>query len=91
MLQIIIDEIKVPVVVDAGIGRPSQACEAMEMGADACLVNTAIASAADPVAMAGAFAAAIKAGRDAWHAGLGAMRTYAAASSPLTGFLYEQE
>jgi thiazole synthase len=91
MLQIIIDEINVPVVVDAGIGRPSQACEAMEMGADACLVNTAIASAADPVAMAGAFAAAIRAGRDAWHAGLGAKRTTAAASSPLTGFLYEQE
>ncbi len=91
MLQIIIDEINVPVVVDAGIGRPSQACEAMEMGADACLVNTAIACAADPVAMAGAFAAAIRAGRDAWHAGLGAERTTAAASSPLTGFLYEQE
>ncbi|WP_319404971.1 thiazole synthase [uncultured Desulfosarcina sp.] len=91
MLQIIIDEIKVPVVVDAGIGKPSQACEAMEMGADACLVNTAIASAADPVAMARAFAAAIRAGRDAWNAGPGAMRTRAAASSPLTGFLYEQE
>ena len=90
MLQIIIDQIKVPVVIDAGIGRPSQACEAMEMGADACLVNTAIASAADPVAMAGAFASAIKAGRDAWTAGLGAMRTTAAASSPLTGFLNEQ-
>jgi len=91
MLQIIIDEIEVPVVVDAGIGKPSQACEAMEMGADACLVNTAIASAADPVVMAGAFGAAIRAGRDAWKAGPGAMRTSAAASSPLTGFLYEQE
>ncbi|BBO71970.1 thiazole synthase [Desulfosarcina alkanivorans] len=90
MLQIIIDEIKVPVVVDAGIGKPSQACEAMEMGADACLVNTAIASAADPVGMAGAFAAAIRAGRDAWRAGPGAIRSAAAASSPLTGFLYEQ-
>ncbi len=91
MLQIIIDEIKVPVVVDAGIGKPSQACEAMEMGADACLVNTAIASASNPVAMAAAFAAAIRAGRDAWSAGPGALRTSAAASSPLTGFLYEQE
>jgi thiazole synthase len=91
MLQIIIDDIKVPVVVDAGIGKPSQACEAMEMGADACLVNTAIASAADPAAMAGAFAAAVRAGRDAWRAGPGAVRTSAAASSPLTGFLYEQE
>ena len=89
MLQIIIDEIKVPVVVDAGIGKPSQACEAMEMGADACLVNTAIASAADPVAMAGAFAAAIRAGRTAWRAGLGAVGARASASSPLTGFLYE--
>ena len=89
MLQIIIDEIKVPVVVDAGIGKPSQACEAMEMGADACLVNTAIASAANPVIMAGAFAAAIAAGRDAWCAGPGAVRARAAASSPLTGFLYE--
>jgi len=91
MLQIIIDETKVPVIVDAGIGKPSQACEAMEMGADACLVNTAIASAANPVVMAAAFAAAIRAGRDAWRAGPGAIRTSAAASSPLTGFLYEQE
>ncbi len=90
MLQIIIEEIKVPVIVDAGIGKPSQACEAMEMGADACLVNTAIASASDPVAMAGAFAAAIRAGRTAWCAGPGAIQTHAAASSPLTGFLYEE-
>ncbi len=89
MLQIIIEEASVPVVVDAGIGRPSQACEAMEMGADACLVNTAIASAADPVAMAGSFARAIRAGREAWRAGPGAVGVKAAASSPLTGFLYE--
>ncbi len=89
MLQIIIDEITVPVVVDAGIGRPSQACEAMEMGADACLVNTAIASAGDPVVMAGAFAAAIRAGRAAYHAKTGAVGPRASASSPLTGFLYE--
>jgi thiazole synthase len=91
MLQIIIDEIEVPVVVDAGIGKPSQACEAMEMGADACLVNTAIASAGDPVAMAGAFAGAIRAGRKAFKAGTGAVGREAVASSPLTGFLYEDE
>jgi thiazole synthase len=89
MLRIIIDTIKVPVVVDAGIGKPSQACEAMEMGADACLVNTAIAGAGNPVAMAGAFAAAIRAGREAFLAGTGAVGTHATASSPLTGFLYE--
>lgn len=89
MLQIIIDEVHVPIVVDAGIGKPSQACEAMEMGADACLVNTAIASAGDPVAMASAFATAIRAGRDAWRAGTGAVGSFAQASSPLTGFLYE--
>jgi thiazole synthase len=88
MLQIIIDDIKVPVVVDAGIGKPSQACEAMEMGADACLVNTAIAGASDPVAMAGAFAEAVRAGRRAWQAGLGAVAVQATASSPLTGFLH---
>ena len=63
----------------------------MEMGADACLVNTAIAAAADPVAMAGAFGAAVRAGRKAWRAGPGAIRTKASASSPLTGFLYERE
>jgi thiazole synthase len=89
MLKIIIDSIRVPVVVDAGIGKPSQACEAMEMGADACLVNTAIASAGDPVAMAGAFAAAIRAGRQAFLAGTGVVGTQATASSPLTGFLFE--
>lgn len=89
MLQLIIDDINVPVVVDAGIGKPSQACEAMELGADACLVNTAIASAADPVTMAAAFAAAIRAGRAAWRAGPGAVRAGASASSPLTGFLDE--
>ena len=89
MLKIIIDSIRVPVVVDAGIGKPSQACEAMEMGADACLVNTAIASAGDPVSMAGAFAAAIRAGRKAFLAGTGVVGTQATASSPLTGFLFE--
>ncbi len=90
MIAVLIDEMQVPVVVDAGIGRPSEACEAMEMGADACLVNTGIASARDAVAMAEAFARAVEAGRAAWEAGLGAGRAFdegAAASSPLTGFL----
>ncbi|WP_296303266.1 thiazole synthase [uncultured Desulfovibrio sp.] len=90
MIGILIDELDVPVVVDAGIGRPSQACEAMEMGAAACLVNTAIASSADPVRMAAAFRAAVEAGRNAWLAGAGAVKApgeAAEASSPLTGFL----
>jgi thiazole synthase len=89
MVRILIEEIDVPVIVDAGIGRPSEACEAMEMGADACLVNTAIATAGDPVAMARAFGRAVRAGREAYLAGPGASRAYAAASSPLTGFLGE--
>lgn len=90
MIAVLIDEMKVPVIVDAGIGRPSEACEAMEMGADACLVNTGIASARDAVAMAAAFGQAIAAGRTAFLAGLGGMRAHeegASASSPLTGFL----
>ena len=89
MLRILIDEIDLPIIVDAGIGKPSQACEAMEMGADAVLVNTAIATAADPVAMARAFGEAVRAGRRAYLAGPGAVRELAAASSPLTGFLGE--
>ena len=90
MVGILIEEIDLPIVVDAGIGRPSQACEAMEMGAAACLVNTAIASSSDPVSMARAFGAAVQAGRDAWLAGPGAVKAQgqgAEASSPLTGFL----
>ena len=90
MVGILIEEIDLPIVVDAGIGRPSQACEAMEMGAAACLVNTAIASSSDPVSMARAFGAAVRAGRDAWLAGPGAVKAQgqgAEASSPLTGFL----
>lgn len=90
MIRILIDEIDVPVIVDAGIGRPSQACEAMEMGAAACLVNTAIASASDPVTMAMAFGEAVRAGRRAFLAGPGAEREKASASSPLTGFLYKE-
>ena len=88
-IQILIDEIDLPIIVDAGIGRPSQACEAMEMGADACLVNTAIAVAGNPVEMATAFKEAVIAGRRAYEAGLGIVgqNLIASASSPLTSFL----
>ena len=87
MLEIIIEQSSVPVVVDAGLGAPSQAAEAMEMGADAVLVNTAIAVAGDPVAMAEAFRMATLAGRIAYEAKMGAVRKQAEASSPLTAFL----
>lgn len=86
-LQIIIEQATVPVVVDAGIGAPSHAAEAMEMGASACLVNTAIAVAGNPVEMAVAFKEAVIAGRRAYEAGLGAVADCAEASSPLTSFL----
>jgi thiazole synthase len=96
MLQIIIAESRVPVVIDAGIGAPSHAAEAMEMGADAVLVNTAIAVAGDPVAMGEAFCKAVEAGRSAYESGLGQRGGYGLATSPtenfsiddtLTGFL----
>ena len=87
MIRIIIEQAKVPVVVDAGLGAPSHAAEAMEMGADAVLVNTALADTPDHGKMAAAFALAVKAGRLAYLAGLGPVRDTAAASSPLTGFL----
>lgn len=87
LVRILIDEIKVPIVVDAGIGKPSEAAEAMEMGADAVLVNTAIATANDPILMAEAFKLAVEAGRKAYLAGTGETKLYAEASSPLTGFL----
>ena len=87
-IQILIDEIDLPVIVDAGIGRPSQACEVMEMGAAAVMANTAIATAGDIPAMALAFRKAIEAGRSAYLAGMGRILPKgAAASSPLTGFL----
>ena len=88
-LRIIIEQATIPVVVDAGIGAPSHAAEAMEMGADACLVNTAIAVAGNPVEMAVAFKEAVIAGRRAYEAGLGAVSNNfeAEASSPLTAFL----
>jgi thiazole synthase len=87
LLKILIEEISLPVIVDAGIGRPSDACKAMEMGAGACLLNTAIASSGNPVLMAAAFSKAVKAGREAYLAGVGKKSEYAEASSPLTGFL----
>jgi thiazole synthase len=89
-IRILIDEIDLPVIVDAGIGRPSQACEAMEMGAAAVMANTAIASAGDIPAMAEAFKKAVEAGRAAFLAGMGrVLERGASASSPLTGFLHE--
>ena len=87
-IQILVDEIDLPIIVDAGIGRPSQACEAMEMGVSAVMANTAIATAGDIPAMAAAFKKAIEAGRAAYLAGLGrVLEKGGAASSPLTGFL----
>ncbi len=87
-IQILIDEIDLPIIVDAGIGRPSQACEAMEMGAAAVMANTAIATAGDVAQMATAFRLAIEAGRQAYLAGLGRVLSKGGeASSPLTGFL----
>ena len=86
-LEIIIEQANVPVVVDAGLGLPSHAADAMEMGADAVLVNTAIATAADPAQMARAFKLAVEAGRIAFKSGPSASAKVASASSPLTGFL----
>ncbi|GEA31921.1 MULTISPECIES: thiazole synthase [Clostridium] len=87
-IKILVDEIDLPIIVDAGIGRPSQACEAMEMGVAAVMANTAIATAGDIPAMAGAFKQAIEAGRAAYLSGLGrVLDKGASASSPLTGFL----
>ena len=87
-IQILIDEIDLPIIVDAGIGRPSQACEAMEMGAAAIMANTALATAGDLPMMASAFRKAIEAGRQAYLSGLGRVLVRgAAASDPLTGFL----
>lgn len=87
LIRILISETGLPIIVDAGIGRPSEAAEAMEMGAAAVLLNTAIATARDPQLMAEAFREAVSAGRKAYLAGLGPVEETAAASSPLTGFL----
>jgi thiazole synthase len=87
-IKILVDEIELPIIVDAGIGRPSQACEAMELGVAAVMANTAIATAGDVGMMASAFRLAVEAGRKAWLAGPGRVLEYEAeASSPLTGFL----
>ena len=89
-IQILIDEIDLPIIVDAGIGRPSQACEAMEMGAAAIMANTALATAGDLPRMAAAFRLAIEAGRNAYLSGLGRVLSRgASASDPLTGFLHD--
>lgn len=87
IIEIMIDEIDAPVIVDAGIGRPSEAAMAMELGAAAVLVNTAIASSKDPMEMAYGFSLAVESGRIAFKAGLGNKSKIANASSPLTGFL----
>lgn len=87
MIRIIVDQAIVPVVVDAGLGAPSHAAEAMELGADAVLVNTAMAIASDPVRMGMAFKLAVEAGRAAYEMGLPEMEEQASATSPLTGFL----
>jgi len=90
LIEVLINEIdEVPIIVDAGIGRPSHAAEAMEIGAGAVLVNTAVATAEHPAQMAEAFAKAVIAGRLAWNAGAGDESSVARASSPLTGFLHE--
>lgn len=86
-IQILIDEMDLPVIVDAGIGRPSQACEAMELGAAAVMANTAVATAGDVPLMAAAFKRAVEAGRAGYRAGMGRVLDRAEASSPLTGFL----
>jgi len=89
-IQILIDEIDLPIIVDAGIGRPSQACEAMEMGAAAIMANTALATAGDLPMMAAAFRQSIEAGRLAYRSGLGRVLSRgASASDPLTGFLHD--
>lgn len=87
LLEIIIEQSNVPVIVDAGLGAPSHAADAMEMGADAVLVNTAIAVSRNPVLMADAFRMAVIAGRRAFNAGLGVVSSHAVATSPLTSFL----
>jgi thiazole synthase len=87
LVRIMVEEIPVPVIVDAGIGKPSDAAQAMEIGVDAILLNTAIATSDDPVAMARAFRLAVEAGRLAWRAGVAAESGHARASSPLTNFL----
>jgi thiazole synthase len=91
MIKVLINEIDLPIIVDAGIGAPSQAAEAMELGAAAVLANTAVATSSHPSTIAQAFAMAVKAGRLAFLSGLPQQKSVADASSPLTGFLFDQE
>ncbi|MDO8536256.1 MAG: thiazole synthase [Candidatus Omnitrophota bacterium] len=91
LVEILVREIKIPVIVDAGLGRPSDACDCMELGCAAVLVNTAIAIAQDPVMMARAFSEAVRAGRLAYISGVPHSSARASASSPLTGFLRDSE
>ncbi|SJZ52271.1 thiazole synthase [Selenihalanaerobacter shriftii] len=91
LVRILIEEIEVPTIVDAGIGKPSDAAEAMELGAEAVLVNTAIATAKDLVLIGEAFKQGVEAGRKAYVAGTGQIKKYASASSPLTGFLNTED
>ncbi|MDO8525840.1 MAG: thiazole synthase [Candidatus Omnitrophota bacterium] len=90
LVEILISEIKIPVIVDAGLGSPSSACECMEMGCAAVLVNTAIAIARDPIAITTAFSDAVRAGRSAYISGMAQSARSARASSPLTGFLRDE-
>ena len=90
LIEIMVREIKIPVIVDAGLGRPSDACDCMELGCAAVLVNTAIAIAQDPAVMAKAFSIAVNAGRLAYLSGIPSQSLHASASSPLTGFLREK-
>lgn len=90
LVEIMINEIKIPVIVDAGLGSPSKACECMELGCAAVLVNTAIAVSSDPASMAEAFSKAVAAGRLAYLSGIPQSGKIASASSPLTGFLREK-
>lgn len=87
MVKILIEQINLPIIVDAGLGKPSDACKCMELGCAAVMVNTAISSSADPVLMARAFKNAVRAGRDGFLAKFGAVSSTAKASDPLTGFL----
>lgn len=91
LVEILVREIKIPVIVDAGLGRPSDACDCMELGCAAVLVNTAIAVAQDPVMMARAFSEAVRAGRLAYISGIPSTLARASASSPLTGFLRDSK
>ena len=91
LIKMLNDNKRVPIIVDAGIGKPSHAAQAMEMGCDAVLVNTAIATAHDPVKMGRAFSLAVEAGREAYLAKMAEEKKYASASSPLTGFLFRGE